>query len=140
MKSRLVLDTGPLVAFLNERDAFHPWAKEVLAEVRPPLLTCESVISEACWLLRGVAGGREKVLELVARKIATCSFNLDEEATAVSKLMRRYSNVPMSLADACLVRMAELDERASVFTIDQDFRIYRAHGRRSIAVVMPPGR
>ena len=140
MRTRLLLDTGPLVALLNERDAFHAWSKEVLAEVRPPLLTCESVVSEACWLLRGVRGGREKVLELVARQIATCPFDLDSEAAAVGKLMRRYSDVPMSLADACLVRMAELDDRATVFTVDRDFRIYRAHGRRSIPVVMPPSR
>jgi predicted nucleic acid-binding protein len=59
------------------------------------------------------------------------------EGTALAKLVQRYSNVPMSLADACLVRLAKLHPRAVVFTLDQDFRIYRREGRQPIPLVMP---
>lgn len=51
--------------------------------------------------------------------------------------MRRYRDRPMSLADACLVRLAELHSGAKVFTLDSDFRIYRRHGNKTIPLLMP---
>ncbi len=62
---------------------------------------------------------------------------LEDEADAVGRLMRRYANVPMSLADACLVRIIERTENASLLTLDSDFRIYRQKGRRLIPLITP---
>lgn len=59
------------------------------------------------------------------------------EREALWKLMRKYEDLPMSLADACLVRLAELNPGASVFTLDAHFRVYRKHGRQQIPVIMP---
>ena len=135
--NRVVLDTGPLVALLNARDAYHPWALEVFAEITPPLLTCESVISEACFLLRRTNHGPDAALELIDRGVIALAFSAADEMRSVRQLMRRYEALPMSLADACLVRMTELDARATVLTIASHFSTYRRNGRQRIPVITP---
>jgi predicted nucleic acid-binding protein len=134
---RVIVDTGPLVALLNAADKHHKWTRTVLDDVEAPMATCEAVVSEACFLLRRINGGQDAVLELVARGIVTVTFSLAAELTAVRKLMDRYSSVPMSLADACLVRMSELDPRATVIALDSDFKIYRRNRRQAIPVLLP---
>lgn len=134
---RHLIDTGPIVAYLDPRDVHHAWAVEVIGELRPPLLTCEPVLAEACYLLRRLHTGPQRVLSLVERGLISPDFRLVDEAQSVASLMRRYRDVPMDLADACLVRMAEVHERATVLTIDSDFTIYRKHGRRVIPARRP---
>jgi predicted nucleic acid-binding protein len=133
----VILDTGPLVAFLNRRDRFHAWATSALADIAPPLITCEAVLSEACFLLRDLRGGSQAVLELVSSGLITVGMHLDEHAAAVRRLMVRYASVPMSLADACLVRLAETAGDVRVLTLDRDFRVYRRHGRQVVPAIMP---
>src|SRR4051812_18036839 len=135
--NRFGIDPGPLVAFLNARDSFHRWAMETLDTIEPPLHTCESVISEACFLVRHLKGGPDAVLSLISRGILALDFHLDSEHVAVKKLMTKYGSVPMSLADACLVRMTELDHDLTIITLDDDFRVYRRHGRQAVPVIMP---
>ena len=65
----VLLDTGPLVAFLDRQESHHEWARREFGKLRPPLLTCEAVLTEACWLVRGLAGGVGSVMELVERGI-----------------------------------------------------------------------
>ena len=133
----VIVDTGPIVALLNARDTHHAWAREVLDRIEPPLTTCEAVLSEACFLVRSLKGGRDAVLDLVSRGIIEVPFHLGPEVDAVRKLMTRYASVPMSLADACLVRMTEMVGRATVLTLDSDFKIYRRNGRQTVPVIMP---
>ena len=137
LTSGVLLDTGPLVAFLNRRDRYHIWAKAQLAVIRPPLLTCEAVLSETCFLLRKLDGGTDAVFRLLEREMITVRFRLDEEVQAVRKLMARYGRIPMSLADACLVRMTEQHSGSALLTLDPDFRIYRRHGRQVIPALTP---
>lgn len=137
MISRVLLDTGPLVAAINRRDRFHEWAVIWLGEIVPPMQTCDAVLAEACFLLQKYPGGSAAVLEMVHRGILATDFNLAEHVVPVSKLMSRYANVSMSLADACLVRMSELNSQCTVMTLDDDFRIFRRHGRQTIPVIMP---
>jgi len=139
MSPPVILDTGPLVALLVARDRHHGWAKTVLGDIEPPLLTCEAVLSEACFLVRSLAGGREAVLGLVARKVVAIGFELVPEIERVRRLMRRYASVPMSLADACLVRMAEMYAASRVMTLDSDFRVYRRNTRQALALISPWG-
>lgn len=133
----VIVDTGPLVAFLNANDSHHAWAREILATVEPPLLTCEAVLSECCFLLHRIPRGQDAVLSLVARGVIEIGFLLSDELGPVRKLMERYASVPMSLADGCLVRMSELIPRATVLTVDSDFRIYRRNRRQAIPTLLP---
>jgi predicted nucleic acid-binding protein len=134
----VLLDTGPLVAFLNRRDTWHDWSVEQFGQIRPPLLTCEAVLSEAAFLLRQDVRGVEGILALVERGLVTTShWRLDDEAEPLRRLMKRYANVPMSLADACLVRMTETRAGVTVLTLDRDFRVYRRLGRQTIPLITP---
>ncbi|MDX1389211.1 MAG: PIN domain-containing protein [Acidobacteriota bacterium] len=137
MKRQIIVDTGPVVALLNRKDRHHAWAETVWAEVEAPLLTCEAVVAESCYLLRNLDGGSFAVMELIRRGAVALAFSLAEESQAVGRLIKRYRDVPISLADACLVRMSELLTESEVMTLDGDFRIYRRQGRRVIPTMMP---
>jgi predicted nucleic acid-binding protein len=139
LKQRIILDTGPLVALLNRKDRYHDWARTLWAEIEAPLLSCEAVIAEACHLLRRVDGGPSAVIELLHRGAVALAFSLSDETAAVARLLKRYRDVPMSLADACLVRMVELHSASRIVTVDGGFRIYRCHGRRVVPALMPEG-
>lgn len=139
MRAELI-DTGPLVAALNKKDKYHSWATELLASIRPPLLTCEAVVSEAVYLLRGVAGGPGALMELLTRGLLQTPFRLQDEAPAVQGLLGRYASARMDLADACLVRMTEIYADCELLTVDQEFRdIYRRRGRQAIPALLPTG-
>ena len=139
MKTVLV-DTGPLVAYLNRRERFHAWAVDILAEIRPPLLTCEAVLSEAAFLTAGLGGGH-RLMEFLRRELIRVDFRVADEADALAALLKRYASVPMALPDACLVRMSEMQSDCVVLTLDSEFRdIYRRRGRSVIPCLLPPGR
>ena len=94
MRRRVVVDTGPLVAFLNKRDKHHEWAVSQWAEIEAPPMTCESVLSEACFLLRRSDVGPLKVMDLLCRRVLTVPFRVEEEARLLQKLMSKYADVP----------------------------------------------
>ena len=132
-----MLDTGPLLGLINACDEHHDWVRSQFAVIEPPLLTCEPVLTEACFLAERELGRSDSVLKLLDQGVVRLAFSLDANWMSVSELIRRYSSVPMSLADACLVRMSELVEGCTVLTLDSDFRIYRRNRRKSIPVLMP---
>lgn len=133
----LILDTGPWVALHCRGDAHHEWAKEQFSQHPGPFLTCEAVVAETCFLLARAGFDPAKALTLVERGVVQVGMALSEEVSAVRALFERYGNVPASLADACLIRMAELYESCHVLTLDSDFHVYRRHGRKIIPVISP---
>src|SRR5436190_19041746 len=137
MKPVILADTGPLVALLDRRDRYHGWAVAELDQMTAPLASCEAVLTEACFLLRFESPAQQALLEMVSRGELALPFRLENDVDRVRNLMSRYANVPMSLADACLVRMAEVFERSRVLTLDGDFRIFRRNGRQVIPTLMP---
>src|SRR5512135_758640 len=102
----VIADAGPSVAYLKADDRHHDWALAVFQRLADPLRTCDAALSEAFFLLRRTHNGTEKLLGLLERGIVLPHFALASELPAVAQLLRRYQSVPMSLADACLVRMA----------------------------------
>lgn len=134
-----LLDTGPLVAFFDRSEQYHGWAKEKWGQAPVPMLTCEAVLAEAAYLLQEHAGmAPERLLALVERKIVSVPFCLEDHAAAVARLLDRYGDQQMQLADACLVRMSEITRDCRVFTLDEtEFRIYRRFERQVIPLVAP---
>lgn len=132
-----LIDTGPIVALINQRDRWHGWAVQTLQTLVPPLYTCEAVISEAYFLLGRTNNGRTALLGLLTDGLIQIPWQLSEELTPIKDLLFRYQSVPMSLADACLVRMAEQFPSATVITLDRDFNIYRMHRNQPIPTLMP---
>jgi len=136
IEQRVILDASVLVALLSKGDRNHDWAVSQWTQVNPPALTCDAVISETCFLLKR-RYLIEAVFEMIEVGAIAIAFNLQDEATNVRVLMGRYESVPMSFADACLVRMAEQIPNSAVMTLDSDFKIYRKHRNEAIAVVLP---
>ena len=132
-----LVDTGPLVAMLDRNDAHHKWMVASLASVTGALTTCEPVLTEVCFLLKRNYGAADAVFELLGQDLLRIEFDLASEYKRVQQLMGRYADLPVSLADACLVRMAELIPDSRVMTLDRDFTIYRRHGRQTIPLLSP---
>jgi predicted nucleic acid-binding protein len=135
LTATLVVDTGPLVALLAPREPRHRWAKEAL-EVRARVVSCEAVVSEAFFLLRTSDRG-SRALRAMLSDGALELVSMAREVGSITKPMERYSSVPMSFADACLVRMSELMPRTVVATLDSDFLVYRRFGRQVVPVLRP---
>lgn len=130
-----IVDASFLAALLIRRERHHAWALGEAARHTTPWQTCESALSEAFFLV-GQRGG-PALAALLERGAVQASFQFAEEQKAVVALMRKYADIPMSFADACLVRMTELLSEPVVLTTDADFRIYRRHGRQAVPCVLP---
>jgi uncharacterized protein len=128
-------DAGFLVALLRRRDTRHGWAKQEAARHAPPWHSCEAVLSEAFQLLGGY--GIAELGELLDQNTIMMAFALAEHRRPVIQLMTKYRNLPMSVADACLVRMSEIVTDSIVLTTDSDFRVYRRHSRQIVPCAMP---
>ena len=135
MARSVLVDAGFLIALLSRRDGNHRWAAAQPPLFPPPWRTCEAVLSETFHLLGARGGSRLAVL--LRRRVVVAAFDLGQNLERVLKLMEKYADLPMSLADACLVRMTEALADAVLLTTDTDFRIYRRHSRLTIPWVMP---
>lgn len=134
-----ICDTGPLVAYLNRHDPYHTWAAAVMKQVRPPMLTCEPVLTEAVYFLREDGLEVDPLFRLLERGALRLQFDVSTHWPRIRTLMARYRQ--MDLADASIVVMSELHGRSEVFTIDRkDFSVYRRNDRQMIDFVAPPKR
>jgi predicted nucleic acid-binding protein len=130
-----IADTGFLVAFRNRTDRHHAWALELAIEISEPLLTCESVLSEAAFHL----GSSESVLALVDDGLLRVAFDSTRHIDKLHELARRYRDRRPDFADLCLIRMSELYPKHPVITVDEaDFRVYRRNKREVIPLICPP--
>lgn len=139
MNGRVILDTGPLVALLNTRDKYHKWSVEKVRNLATPMFTCEAVITEAIFLLGHTSAGISKVVKVLEKEDVriTQSLALKPERKRVCEILMTYSNLPASLADACLVRMSENHPKRKVFTLDSHFHIYRRNDTEPIPLLIP---
>jgi uncharacterized protein len=132
----VLLDTGVIVALLDRSERNHSACAEVVTALAAPLVTCEAVLAEACYLLRGLRGAPDAVLANVERGVFQVPFRLDATVGAIRVLMKRYASVPMDLADACLAHLADTLETSAILTLDSDFRVYRWRRRRSFELLV----
>jgi uncharacterized protein len=130
-----LVDAGFLIALLSKRDTHHNWAASVARESPPPWSTCEAALSEALHLLG--ARGASALVALLRRGAVRSTFVLGDDLEPVLKLIHKHADLPMSLADACLVRMTETLDSGVVLTTDTDFRVYRRNGRQVVPCRLP---
>lgn len=135
--TNVILDTGPLVAYLNRADKHHSWAVSCWEQLVEPVVTCESVISEAAFLLQQDQLDVERLWSALERGTIRVTFDFEGQKPNLLRLLRKYQDQPMSLADACMVRLSELAENSAVFTTDRDFQVYRRYGRSVIPLIAP---
>ena len=136
---RVLVDAGAIVSFLDRREQYHAAVDGLFRELPKPFYTCESVVSEAYFLFRRSTIAQQKVIGLITSGAVVIDFSLAYEIEGVAALLKKYENVPMSLADACLVRMSEVSSGTLVFTLDSDFKIYRRNRNKLIPLIMPEG-
>jgi predicted nucleic acid-binding protein len=129
-----IADTGFVVAFRNRTDEHHRWAVDLARRVTEPLLTCESVLSEASFQI----GSSEAVLELIDDGLLQVAFDLEENREQLRELAVRFADRRPDLADLCLIRMSELYPHHTIITVDADFRVYRRNKREAIPLLTPP--
>ena len=139
MARRVLVDSGPIVALLDRRDLHHQWVQRELANLHEPFVTCEAVLSEVFFLVSRIRHGNSTLIALLRDGLisTTADFSYEKESAEILRHLERYSNVPMSFADACLVRMCEIDNDSIVFTTDRDFLTYRRNRRQPIPLISP---
>jgi predicted nucleic acid-binding protein len=135
MAATVLVDTSFLIALYNRRDPNHDWASGLLKRWPPPWQSCDAVLSETLHMIGSI--GLPLLADFVRDRGLTITGTSDLGIYEVLALMEKYADVPMSFADACLVRMTEVSSEPMLLTTDSDFRIYRRHGRKAIPHVMP---
>src|SRR5207244_1841703 len=128
---------GPLLDSFVPGSRHHSWVIEQWQRLDPPLLTCESVLSETAFLLHRDGFDSSALIKMVEVGFLKIGLTLQPHLADIHALMRRYRNVPMSLADACLVRLSEINPSAVLLTLDSDFHVYRKHGNKVIPLLCP---
>lgn len=121
----VLLDTGVIVALLDSSERWHRACAGAVRDLKSPLITCEAVIAESCYLVRNLPRASEAVIDNVAAGIFQIPFQLSRESDGVKHVLRKYRDRKIDLADACLIRLADEFGTAEILTLDQDFLIYR---------------
>jgi hypothetical protein len=135
-RSRILLDTGPLVAILSREDAHHQSCVAALREMAGPLFSCWPVITEAAWLLRHSRRAIQQVLSSMDAGFLELLPLEGSEAKAIASLMKKYESIRPQLADASLVYLAAREGIETIFTLDRrDFSIYRLPRKRSFYIL-----
>lgn len=135
--SRVIVDTGPLVAFFDRDSEFHRWVCDRFHELTAPLHICEPVLTETLFLLKRGGLSPDWPLALIERGELICDFKVSQDIAAIRRLLRKYRDLPATLADVCLVRMTEIEHGSTLLTLDRDFLVYRRNGRQIIPLIAP---
>jgi hypothetical protein len=132
-----LVDAGPLVALIDAGEPDHARCVSTLRSIQLPLVTTWSAFTEAMYLV-GRAGGwiaQRALWQLVLNKDLAIAEQSPKAIARIAKLMDRYADRPMDLADATLVALAEERNSKRIFTLDADFSIYRLHGRSHFELI-----
>lgn len=135
--SYVIADTGPLVAYFDRDSEFHEWTRDRFRELTDPLHSCQPVLTEALFLLKRGGIDPDLILALVERGELVCDFDIRSEIAPLRRLLRKYRDLPATLADVCLARMTELQKDSVVLTLDRDFLVYRRNARQTIPLMAP---
>lgn len=121
----VLLDTGAIVALLDRTERYHTECAEIIGQIAAPLVTCEAVIAESCYLLRRQYGAAQAIMENVRSGVFQIPLRLSDPASSLQRLFQKYRDREMDLADACLIHLAAELETGDILTLDSDFEIYR---------------
>ena len=132
----ILIDTGPLVAFFDASDNYHGTCLDILKDLRGPLPTVWPVLTEAFYLLNFSWKAQDNLWEFLARGGIEIADLETRHMGRCRALMGKYGDLPMDLADAALVAVAEARKIESIFTLDhKDFSIYRPSHLKRLALI-----
>ena len=132
-----MLDTGVIVALLDRSERQHSACVDAVQAISVPLVTCEAVIAESCYLLRGMAGAAEAVLENLVTGTFQIPFQLSASAPQIQRILRKYQDREIDLADACLIHLANELRTPDILTLDRDFEVYRWGAKKTFRTLIP---
>lgn len=135
--SVVLLDTGVIVALLDRSESRHAECVRVVEDLDAPLVTCEAVIAESCYLTRDLPGAADAILENVQTGLFQLPMQLSRDAAAIQKIIRKYRIREVDLADACLIHLATELRSGAILTLDGDFLVYRWSGTRRFEPLLP---
>ena len=133
----VLLDTGVIVALLDRSERHHVCCASAIEGLERPLVSCEAVIAESCYLLRRLPGAAETILQNIERRAFQIPFQLSRSTTPVRSILRKYRNLPADFADACLIHLADDLNTGDILTLDSDFRSYRWRRNRPFNLLVP---
>lgn len=136
---KVLIDTGPLISYFNRRDPWHRWVSQKMGTITDTLITCEAVLSESCFLLQREELSPAPIFKMIQQQVLDVKPLMDTipAQKRIAEIIDTYDNLPVSFADACLVRMAETTRNARVFTLDTDFTIYRMSKGKPLSLISP---
>ena len=133
----ILVDTSFIIALYNKSDRRHAQCMYMLDAVEQQAVTCEAVVTESCYMLRQVRGAMADILATIETGALEIRFQLDRSAGKVRALLEKYRDLPASLADACLVQMADELDTGDILTLDSDFKRYRWRRNRAFNLLIP---
>lgn len=132
----VLVDTGPLVALLNENDIAHAACSAEIAGLRKPLLSSWAVLTEAAWLLRNIPSGCQRLMRFVSEGIVACPTLDSDAALWIESCEKRYADLKPQLADMTLLFLAERNSISTIFTLDRrDFTVYRDFKKQGFPLI-----
>lgn len=131
------LDTGAIVTMLDRNEQYHNRYLTAVQKLSAPLVTCEAVIAESCYLLRNTPGASDAVLQNVERSVFLIPFILSKSAASTRRIMKKYGNLPADYKDACLVQLATELGAGEILTLDRGFEIYRWGRGKPFRLLIP---
>ena len=134
--SEVLVDTGPLVGWINKRDQWHDWSVSVLSDLVPPLMTCEAVIAEAVWHLHSSQIAVDQLYGLVSGGALRIVDLLPDHVLHIRALSAKYPEI--DFCDAAMVRLSEIFPKAKLISTDTaHFQIYRRFQNQNIPLIHP---
>ncbi len=122
----IAIDTGPIVALFDKNDDKHSLCLNIFKKIQEPLITTGPVLTEVFYLLSFSSNVQDDLWEFIERGVVSI-YAIDKDLMKTCRrLMKKYHDLPMDLADATLVAVAEAENISTIFTLDhKDFRIYK---------------
>jgi predicted nucleic acid-binding protein len=133
----VLLDTGVIYALLDRHERAHEECVRALEDLHRPLVTCEAVIVESCYLLRHRRDEMDAVLANVESGFFAIPFQISRSASQIRAILRKYRDTPADFADACLIQMADELDTGDILTLDSDFAHYRWRRTRPFRMQIP---
>jgi predicted nucleic acid-binding protein len=137
MAGNIIIDTGVIVALSDRRDHYHRWCKKQSGHLSYPFYTCEAVLSESFHLLEPVGNGTQTLLGFLKKELIQVSFSYPDQSEHIHRIISKYDDLPAGFADACLVCMHDVARNSRIFTLDNDFTIYRNQSGNPLSLISP---
>ncbi|MGA9673159.1 MAG: PIN domain-containing protein [Terracidiphilus sp.] len=134
-----LIDSGAILALLDRSEWAHERSVRALEELRRPLVTCEAVITESCYLLRHKPLAIEAVLANVGSGFFGIPFQLASSSAQIQAILQKHRDTPADFADACLIHLADQLNTGDILTLDKEFARYRWRRTKSFRLLIPLG-